>query len=45
VAQHHDEGHQRTTRPADLEMAEMAPLCREPDYAEYRRVGRVNRTI
>jgi hypothetical protein len=45
VAQHHDERHQRTARPADLEMAEMSPLCREPDYAENRRDFRVNRRI
>ena len=26
VAQHHDERHQRTTCPADLEMAEVTPV-------------------
>src|SRR5208282_5119406 len=34
VAQHHPERHQRPPRPADLKVAEVSPLCREPDYAE-----------
>jgi hypothetical protein len=35
VAQHHNERHQRPPRSADLEVAKVGPLCREPDYAEY----------
>jgi hypothetical protein len=34
VVRHHDERHQRTPCLADLEVSEMSPLCREPDYAE-----------
>jgi hypothetical protein len=33
-AEHHDEGHQRTPRPADRHVAEVTPLCRQRDYAE-----------
>jgi hypothetical protein len=43
VAQHHHEGHQRPPGAPDLEVTEVAPLCREPDYAEYRGDSRINR--
>jgi hypothetical protein len=45
MAEHHDEGHQRTPRAADLEMTKMAPLCRGPDYAECRRDSGLDRAI
>ena len=45
VAQHHDERHQRPPRSADLEVAKVGPLCREPDYAEDRGDSSINRAI
>jgi len=33
-AEHHDEGHQRTPRPAYRHVTEVTPLCRQRDYAE-----------
>jgi hypothetical protein len=43
--QHGDEAHQRPPRATDLDMAEVAPLCRVPDYAESRQSFQRSRSV
>jgi hypothetical protein len=41
-AQHDDKGHQGPFGPTDAVLAEVSPLCRHPDYAEFCHIPKLN---